>query len=73
MTPEREEKLLAEVSDIHGCLFGIQGQPGSLTRINDDLESHHTRLTRLERWTFLAIGGGAIVVFIIEVAAKAVR
>jgi hypothetical protein len=55
---ERIASIETLVGDMHTRLFG-NGQPG-------ELEGIKARLTRMESWFWRAIGGGAVILFLIE-------
>lgn len=69
MSPEQEFDLTKKVDDIHAALVGPLGieENGLIYRVNN----HGKRLTSLERWRWLIVGGGLLLGFLAELFAAA--
>jgi hypothetical protein len=69
MTPETENALVRKVDAIYDAITGPLGikENGLAYQVDD----HAKRITALERWRWLIIGGGIVVGFLVKVWAGA--
>lgn len=64
MTPDQEQTLVSKVEAIHDALVGPLGikENGIIHQVSD----HGRRLTALERWRWILVGGLAVIVFALK-------
>jgi hypothetical protein len=58
-----------KLNELHVALLGIKGTKdiGFVGETQATLDNHGKRIGRMERWSTLAIGGGAVVLFIVKI------
>lgn len=67
MAPDTERELLEKVNEIHGYIFGVQGRPGAMESVDEQLREHDTRLNSLEKWKWYVAGGGAVIIAVVKI------